>query len=93
MKTNHYLCIIISVVILLAGVSACDRGVPPGNTSDPEMSQTEPDIRRMMESLNIQPLDEVIEAPDFTLSSLDGQEVSLSQYRGKVVLLSFWATW
>jgi hypothetical protein len=29
-------------------------------------------------------------APDFTLKDLAGQEVSLSQFRGKVVLLSFW---
>jgi peroxiredoxin len=32
-------------------------------------------------------------APDFTLPDLDGQQVSLQQYRGKVVFLNFWATW
>lgn len=32
-------------------------------------------------------------APDFTLPQLDGQPLSLSSYRGKVVLLDFWATW
>ena len=32
-------------------------------------------------------------APDFTLKSLDGQEIALSQLRGKVILLDFWATW
>ena len=32
-------------------------------------------------------------APDFTLADLDGQPVSLSQFRGKVVLLDFWASW
>jgi cytochrome c biogenesis protein CcmG, thiol:disulfide interchange protein DsbE len=32
-------------------------------------------------------------APDFTLPSIDGQQVSLQQYRGKVVFLNFWATW
>jgi cytochrome c biogenesis protein CcmG, thiol:disulfide interchange protein DsbE len=32
-------------------------------------------------------------APDFTLSRLDGQPLQLSSYRGKVVLLDFWATW
>ena len=30
------------------------------------------------------------EAPDFTLKDLDGEEVSLSSYRGKTVILSFW---
>ncbi len=32
-------------------------------------------------------------APDFQLQSLDGQMVSLGDFRGKAVLLNFWATW
>jgi len=32
-------------------------------------------------------------APDFTLPDMEGHEVSLSSYRGKVVLLNIWATW
>lgn len=31
--------------------------------------------------------------PDFSLDNLDGDEVSLSDLRGKVVVISFWATW
>ncbi|MGE7914547.1 redoxin domain-containing protein [Lysinibacillus xylanilyticus] len=31
--------------------------------------------------------------PDFTLTSLDGEEVTLSDLRGKKVVLNFWATW
>jgi cytochrome c biogenesis protein CcmG, thiol:disulfide interchange protein DsbE len=32
-------------------------------------------------------------APDFTLPTPDGRDLQLSSYRGKVVLLDFWATW
>jgi peroxiredoxin len=32
-------------------------------------------------------------APNFTLPNLDGNNVSLTDYRGKVVLLNIWATW
>lgn len=41
------------------------------------------------EGFNAKPSD----APDFTLESLDGKSMRLSDLRGKAVLLNFWATW
>lgn len=32
-------------------------------------------------------------APDFTLSDMDGEQHSLSDYRGRTVMLNFWGTW
>jgi thiol-disulfide isomerase/thioredoxin len=32
-------------------------------------------------------------APNFALNGLDGAEVRLSSYRGRIVFLNFWATW
>lgn len=32
-------------------------------------------------------------APDFVLKSLDGPNLRLSEYRGQVVMLAFWASW
>ena len=32
-------------------------------------------------------------ASNFTLKNLEGKEVSLSQFRGKYLLINFWATW
>jgi thiol-disulfide isomerase/thioredoxin len=38
-------------------------------------------------------LDAPTPAPDFTLEDMDGQRHTLSDYRGKVIMLNFWATW
>lgn len=32
-------------------------------------------------------------APEFTLNDIDGNSVSMSQFRGKTVVLVFWASW
>jgi peroxiredoxin len=32
-------------------------------------------------------------APEFTLRNVEGKKVSLSDYKGKAVLINFWATW
>ncbi len=32
-------------------------------------------------------------SPDFTLKDLEGRDIRLSQFKGKVVLVNFWATW
>jgi len=37
--------------------------------------------------------EKTIPAPNFTLKSLNGEEVSLIQQKGKYVLVNFWATW
>ena len=43
--------------------------------------------------LNYSPLETGLPAPNFTFPGLDGKMVSLSDYRGTVVLVNIWATW
>ncbi len=44
-------------------------------------------------ALGIQRYDAPKAAPAFTLPDLDGRKVQLADYKGKVVLLFYWATW
>jgi len=49
--------------------------------------------QKVLAPLALQELHGEREAPDFTLSNLGGTQVSLKDYRGKLVFLNFWATW
>jgi len=48
---------------------------------------------RTVKAESIKPSGERKPAPEFALKDADGRMVRLSDYRGKVVLLNFWATW
>ena len=41
----------------------------------------------------LQAMKEVAPTPEIVLSALDGKKIALKDFRGKVVLLNFWASW
>ena len=45
------------------------------------------------QSMGIDQPDRAVPAPGFKLTTLNGSQVSLTDYHGKVILLNFWATW
>jgi thiol-disulfide isomerase/thioredoxin len=55
----------------------------PGQTAQPETSDTNLETPKMLGKV----------APAFTLATLDGKKVSLSDYKGRPVLVNFWGTW
>ncbi len=50
-------------------------------------------VAELLAAMSMYHFDQPVKAPDFELNSVNGSRVSLSQFRGKVVMLSFWATW
>jgi len=72
---------------------AAQIGYGCNNSNSTKSVNTETSVADLMSSLNIQHISKPVSAPDFELPSVNGEKISLSNYRGKVVLLSFWATW
>ncbi|MBC7349266.1 MAG: TlpA family protein disulfide reductase [Candidatus Aminicenantes bacterium] len=44
-------------------------------------------------NLELKPASGAEAAPDFRVTSLEGQELSLDSFKGKIILVNFWATW
>ncbi len=60
---------------------------------DPSMRDNY-NLKTLIERRNSLNLTEIGEpAPDFTLTNIEGKKVSLNEYRGKYVLIDFWAYW
>ena len=79
------LLIIVTVLALIAGTYFADRATRVHTKVPVNVKADNPLPKTSTAALPV--------APDFTLKDLDDKEVSLSQYKGKVVLLNFWATW
>jgi thiol-disulfide isomerase/thioredoxin len=70
------------------GIAETEGGATDVKVTVAERSQSAPrDVPKPQPSLVGKP------APTFTLKDLNGKQVSLSDFKGKVVLLDFWATW
>jgi thiol-disulfide isomerase/thioredoxin len=61
--------------------------VPEGQTPPPATADNAGGQDEQPQTLKGKP------APGFTLTDLNGKKVSLADYKGKAVLLNFWATW
>jgi peroxiredoxin len=92
---------LIIVILGLVGVAAVIIGdylarppAPPGATGSREPAAvSSAELEALYRALGIHRPADPPEAPAFTLRALDGRPVQLREFRGKLVLLNFWATW
>jgi thiol-disulfide isomerase/thioredoxin len=71
----------------LQGLNPMDRVVGPDGRARPEM---DPPVELCPGG---HPCSLPVAAPDFTAVDITGKQVHLSDFKGKVVLLNFWASW
>jgi len=94
-KGNRTLLILVALLVLVAlavwmlpdGNASQTTDSPTGPAEQTEQTEQEDEIAATTL------IKEGMEAPDFTVTMLDGTTVKLSDLRGKVVLVNFWATW
>jgi thiol-disulfide isomerase/thioredoxin len=74
-----------AALALMVAVSACDSRSAPPDGSGPQDGTDE--------SVTVQLLREPLDVEPFTVTDLSGRQLSSADWKGKVVLVNFWATW
>ena len=79
----------VSLLLVMLGVDAFFILIPQTVSAPPALPEDCPSCS----SFGVQRFPGKKEAPAFSLKGLDGKTVSLSDFKGKPILLVFWATW
>jgi hypothetical protein len=94
LRRKHYIIITVLVIVSAVLYEGVKDWIGASQSRESALGpQVKSDIPYLMEAMNIRQLGTPETPPDFSLLSLEGDHIRLSQHRGKVVLVSFWATW
>ena len=96
MKSKKTVLIILLVFVLILGCSSVlynrlGRDIAPEQLAEQAPQASEPVSDDSAGSEEAEP--EKVHAPDFAVYDLEGNEVHLSDFMGKPVILNFWASW
>lgn len=84
----------IAILIIAVAIIVVNIWKPSDVESEKKISsEKEANTKEVSEIEQQSSLEVGAEAPDFELKTLDGQQVKLTDFRGKKVILNFWATW
>ena len=72
---------------------SCDNGTAQADSKNNNNLSSGKSPQSKLKQKNKDNSKNAILAPDFTLADLGGRKISLSDLKGKVVLLNFWGTW
>ena len=97
-KTYRILKIVLAVLIVVAVLLGINLMNQKAKVQKPEAIQSGPQAEQPLEENAGEAAEAITEAienaaPDFTCYDLEGNAHSLSDYRGKPVVLNFWASW
>ncbi|MFU8811661.1 MAG: TlpA family protein disulfide reductase [Balneolaceae bacterium] len=79
MRTPLYI-----ITIIALGLAGCSSS-PESNSSTSQQASTQPQERTVFSFGDA--------LPDYNFTTLNGDEIQMSDYEGKVLILNFWATW
>lgn len=89
-KSAFQLWLMVALIVVIVAVLALPMG-SNDSAAEPETEQTTEPEEDIYAATTL--IKEGMEAPDFTVELFDGGKLTLSEQRGKVVLVNFWATW
>lgn len=99
-KKTSLVVLILALVVLIGGAyvlyGRLSADTRPDNLSaqTPQTTQTTGETEAPQDSAAPEETEPPkVEAPDFTVENADGEEVKLSDYVGKPIVLNFWASW
>lgn len=107
MKKRHYMFIIlpVSAIIIILAILLLRKTEDPvlsermeaapnsGGLTQVDTVTEDNTLSRLFEEMGVVQMDPVALPIDVTLPDLNGRQVSLSDFKGKILFVNFWATW